>query len=57
MSGSDNGVVRVTGTSEPADVAAVLAALTRRAHDTPELSPYERWRRGRTAALLASLAR
>lgn len=57
MSGTRAGVVRVTGTSEPADIAAVLAALAGRTHDTPKLSAYEHWRRTRTAALRASRAR
>ena len=48
---------RVTGTTEPAEIAAVLAALAGAAHDTPQTSAYERWRRTRTAALRASRAR
>jgi hypothetical protein len=57
MTGITTGVVRVSGSSEPADIAAVLAALASRSSAAPELSAYERWRRTRTAALRASRAR
>jgi hypothetical protein len=43
--------VRISGSPTPHEVAAVLAAL--RAFETAvdKLSSYERWRRGRIAAL------
>ncbi len=49
-------VIRVTGTSEPIDIAAVLAALATRTDDTPQPSAYERWRRSRIEALRGSRA-
>ena len=48
------GVIRVTGTSEPSEIAAVVAALASRSGEGPEISGYERWRRVRTAALRTS---
>ena len=52
-------VVRVRGTEDAAEIAAVLAAVAARGpvgtNDEP--SPYERWRRTRTAALRASRPR
>jgi hypothetical protein len=52
-----NEIVRVRGTNEAGEIAAVLAALAARPRDTPESSGYERWRRTRTAALRVSRAR
>jgi hypothetical protein len=49
-------VVRVTGTSDPEEIAAVLAALTTRPR-APEIGSYERWRRTRTSALRATRKR
>jgi hypothetical protein len=46
--------VRVTGTADPAEIAAALAAVAARAVDDPPPSAYERWRAGRVAALRAS---
>jgi hypothetical protein len=44
-------VLRVRGTTDPADIAAVVAALSSARSDRPEPSAYERWRAGRVAAL------
>jgi hypothetical protein len=51
-----NAVVRVTGTTDPADIAAVVAALAGRGSEAP-VDAYEQWRRRRTAALRASRGR
>ena len=49
-------VVRVTGTTDPAEIAAALAALAGRS-EAPLITVYEQWRRRRTAALRASRGR
>lgn len=54
------GGIRITGTDDAAEIAAVLVTLaTRRvtAPDEPVQSPYERWRLQRTAALRGSRRR
>jgi hypothetical protein len=45
--------LRITGTSDATDIAAVLVALATRRPGRAE-SAYERWRRQRTAALRES---
>ncbi len=47
--------VRVTGTTDPAEIAAVLAAVSSARVRQPEQSAYERWRRGRVAAVRKAL--
>jgi hypothetical protein len=44
-------VVRVTGTADAAEIAAVLAAISSAWARVPERSAYERWRIARVAAL------
>lgn len=50
---SELDVFRVTGTTDVAEIAAVLAAVSsaRSQAVSPELSGYERWRRGRLTAM------
>jgi hypothetical protein len=48
--------LRVIGTSDPAEIAAVVAALAGRGGEV-SMSAYEQWRQRRTAALRASRAR
>ena len=43
--------VRVTGTTDPAEIAAVLAAVSAASRSQPQPSGYERWRRQRIEAL------
>jgi 2-polyprenyl-6-methoxyphenol hydroxylase-like FAD-dependent oxidoreductase len=45
----------VTGTTDAAEIAAVLAAVTSALSRTPEPSRYESWRRRRVAALRISV--
>lgn len=47
--------IRVTGTDDPVEIAAVVAALTRRTQPV-QVTGYERWRRSRVGALRASRA-
>jgi hypothetical protein len=47
-------VLRVTGTTDLDEIAAVVAAVTVRSGGDVVPSSYERWRHGRLAALRAS---
>jgi hypothetical protein len=43
--------IRVIGTTDPAEIAAVLAAVSSTRLRDPQPTTYERWRRQRVAAL------
>ncbi|HZZ97401.1 MAG TPA: hypothetical protein VFE19_10305 [Jatrophihabitantaceae bacterium] len=47
--------VRVTGTTDPAEIAAVLAAVSSARAEQPQQGAYERWRRARVTALRRTL--
>ena len=47
--------LRVTGTTDPAEIAAVLAAVSSARARQPEPSGYERWRQTRLAAVRKAL--
>ena len=49
--------VRVTGTTDPAEIAAVLATVSAASRSAPQPSGYELWRRGRIEALRRSTTR
>jgi hypothetical protein len=54
---SGDAVMRVTGTTDAAEIAAVVTAVSSARAHAPEPSPYERWRTARVAVLGKSLNR
>jgi hypothetical protein len=48
-------VMRVTGTTDAAEIAAVVTAVSSARARVPKPSPYERWRTTRVAVLRRSL--
>ena len=48
-------ILRVTGTTDAAEIAAVVAAVSSARAGAPQPSAYERWRTGRVAVLRKSL--